>query len=77
MPIYNYKGYQFLVRLYSHEELVKIDERLPHTGASQEEGFYWEEIDGDGEPMGAPSGPYASAAEAAIEFEKIADRHKP
>ncbi len=77
MAIYNYKGYSFLVRHYTHEELVKIDEELPHTGASQEAGFYWDEVDDDGDPMGAPSGPYATEDEAINEFKKIADSHKP
>lgn len=77
MTIHTYKGYQFLVRYYTHEELVKIDEDLPQTGASQEAGFYWDEIDIDNDPMGAPSGPYANEEEAIFEFKKIADRYKP
>jgi hypothetical protein len=73
MTIHEHKGHKVSVRHFSHEELCKIDECLPHTGASQEAGFYWDELDEDGE-LGAPSGPYASEDEALAEYIKFADR---
>ena len=55
----------FSIRFYTTTELKKIDENLPETGASQEPGFYYDEVD-DEEEMGAPCGPHPTQ-EAAIE----------
>lgn len=71
MTIHHYRGNAVIVRYYTHEELVKIDEKLPYTGASQDAGFFWDEIDGAGVPNGAPSGPYASEEEALEQYKKM------
>ena len=63
MTIFEHNGVQFSVRFYTHEELVKIDEVIGHTGASQEAGFYFDDVE-NGKEFGAPAGPFANEAAA-------------
>lgn len=61
---HEYRGFFARVRFYTTEELKKIDETLPNTGASQKPGYFWDEFDGE-DVLGAPSGPYKTR-EAAV-----------
>lgn len=74
MTIKTYRGYSISTRHFSHEELVKIDEDLPATGASQEAGIYYSEVQ-DGEEDGAPCGPYVSEDEAFDSYKEHVDRY--
>lgn len=75
--IHYYKGFAALCRYWTRAELKKHDETSGFTGigASQEPGWYWDEIDTDDlVPLGALCGPYASEIEARDKWLEMAKR---
>lgn len=70
--IAKYRGCEANIRFYTQEELIKIDQALPETGASQEPGYYHDDIE-DGEESGTPCGPYSSETEAFAAWVAVID----
>jgi hypothetical protein len=61
-------GSRVEIRHFTQQEMERIDEDYPHPDSSIEAGWYWRELD-EGNPPGAPVGPFESEGAALADFQ--------